>query len=84
MDDEKKLLKSIIISKAASGRYLNVNRTLRELRNLDDHYDSAKQTEDVSTMLQQFMTTTQDNQSKIITDAVEAAVEKALEGKSGE
>tara|TARA_X000001388_G_C2185409_1_gene105311 strand:- start:113 stop:361 length:249 start_codon:yes stop_codon:yes gene_type:complete len=81
MDDEKKLLKSIIISKAASGRYLNVNRTLRELRNLDDHYDSAKQTEDVTTMLKQFMTTTQDNQSTIIADAVEEAVAKALEDR---
>ena len=82
MTDKKRLLESIIISKAASSRYLNVNRTLRDLRNLDDHFESANQSEDVSTMLKDWMTKTQDNQAKIITEAVDKAVEKALENKS--
>lgn len=43
MNDEKRVIRAAIISKAMSGRYTNTRRMLRDLENVEDHYNTSEQ-----------------------------------------
>ena len=36
------ILKSLVLSKAARGKYISVHRTIRDLKNCDDYMDEAE------------------------------------------
>ena len=59
MTDTEKIIKAGIISKAMSGRYLNTRRLLRDLENVEEHFDKGDKAADVAKMLKTFMTTSE-------------------------
>ena len=50
-NDELKIVRSAIISKAFGDRYLNVNRMLRDLSNVEDSYAKSDTKNDIGAKL---------------------------------
>lgn len=80
MNDTEKIIKAGIISKAMSGRYLNTRRLLRDLENVEEHFDKGDKQNDLAKMLKQFMTTSEKS-NKVLTTMAERI--DALESKPG-